>query len=92
MFVGKPKHSNKFLLLIPVESTGILAVDSTLAILQRVAATYGVMLTQEAVLREESQNPLHERISNMTQLLIGIDGIIRLWKVTASNATKSETT
>jgi hypothetical protein len=91
MFVGKYKNSNKFILLIPVESTGIIAVDSTLAILQKVAATYGVIITPEAVLREESDLSLHKRIRNMTQLLIGVDSIIRLWKVT-SNASESTAT
>jgi hypothetical protein len=88
MFVGKPKNSKKFILLLPAESAGLRAVDSTSSILQKIAATYNVILTQEVVLREETQLPLHQRIRNMTQLLIGIDGIVRLWKVN-QNATKS---
>jgi hypothetical protein len=89
LFISKRRSTKKFTLLIPVESTGLLAVNNTLSILQKVLQTYGLILTQEAVIMEESKLPLHQRIRNMTQALISIDGIIRLWRVTY--ATKSET-
>lgn len=80
-FVSKRKDSKKFSLLIPVESTGLVAVNDTLARLQPMLETYGLLLSQEAVIMEESHISLHKRISNMTQALIAIDGIRRLWKV-----------
>src|SRR5208337_394947 len=79
-YVAKRKGSKKFSLLMPVESTGLLAANSTLALLQPVLATYGLLLSQTAVIMEESFLSLHIRIRNMAQALIAIDGICRLWQ------------
>lgn len=79
-YVAKRKGSKKFSLLMPVESTGLLAVNSTLALLQPVLTTYGLLLSQTAVIMEESSLSLHIRIQNMAQALIAIDGICRLWQ------------
>lgn len=79
-FAAKRKGSKKFSLLIPVESTGLLAVNSTLVRLQPILKTYGLLISQEAVIMEESNLPLNKRISNFSQALIAIDGIRRLWK------------
>ena len=92
-YVAKRKGSKKFSLLMPVESTGLLAANSTLALLQPVLATYGLLLSQTAVIMEESFLSLHIRIRNMAQALIAIDGICRLWQAEndrRTNASQSQ--
>lgn len=82
LFVSKRKKDKRFTLMIPVQSTGIIAATETLALLQPLLKTYGLILTQQAVITEESINlPLHKRIRNMSQALVAIDGIRRLWNV-----------
>lgn len=88
-FINKHNETKKFMLMMPVESAGILATQSSLAILQKVAATFTVMLTQDAVLVENTKLSLHIRIQNMTHLLLAIDGIKRLWKVTYATESQS---
>ena len=80
-YVAKRKGSKKFSLLMPVESTGLQAVNSTLALLQPILKTYGLLLSQTAVIMEESTLSLHVRIQNMAQGLIAVDGIRRVWTV-----------
>lgn len=71
----------RFSLLLPVESAGLIAVKSTLAILQPMLKTYGLILTSEAVIMEVNHKlPLHKRIHNMSQAIINMDGVRRLWK------------
>lgn len=85
-FISKRNSEKRLSLLIPVESTGILAVDSTLAILQDVLKTYNLILTQEAVIMEqEIALPFHKRMGKMAQALIAIDGIRRLWITQQTN-------
>lgn len=82
LFVAKRKGNRSFSLLIPVQSTGILTVQSTLAMLQPLLKTYGLIISQDAVIMEENTKlSLNKRIRNMTQALIALDGIKRLWKV-----------
>jgi hypothetical protein len=88
-FVVKRKESKKFSLLIPVQSVGILAIESTLALLQPVLKTYGLLLSQDAVIMEESKLSLHKRIGNVAQALIAIDGVRRLWKVEHDRRTEN---
>jgi len=79
-FIGKRPKAKKFSLLVPIESVGLLAVNSTLAKIQPVLKTYGLILSQTAVILEENHTlPLHKRIGNITQAIIGIDGLVRLW-------------
>lgn len=95
-FIARRPKQRRFTLLIPVESTGLLAVNDTLIRLQPMLKGYGLMLTQDAVIMEENVAlPLHTRILNMSQALAAIDGVRRLWKVEYEtrrrNATESET-
>lgn len=78
-FVVKRKDSKRFSLLLPVASAGIHPVNSTLALLQPFLRSYGLLLSQEAVIMEESHHSLHFRIKTFAQALLGIDGIRRLW-------------
>ncbi len=80
IFITKRSKARKFTLLIPVESTGLFATNPTLLLLQPMLKTYNLLLTQEAVIMEESNLPLHQRIRNLTQAVVGIDGVRRLWK------------
>lgn len=94
-FVVKRKGAKKFSLLLPVESIGVLPVDGTLSILQELLKTYQVLVSQEADIMEENDYPLHTRIKIMTQALVAIDGIRRLWQVEhdrRTNATESKAT
>lgn len=98
LFVAKRKGEKTFSLMLPVESVGMIAVDETLVRLQPLLKTYGLILTQEAVIIEENTKlPLHKRIRNMSQALVAVDGIRRLWKVefdrrTEANAIESKNT
>lgn len=79
-FIGKRKADGRFSLLIPVESAGITADSMTLVRLQPLLKTYGLLLSQEAVIMEENiKLPLHERVGIMVWALISLDGIRRLW-------------
>ena len=81
-FVVKRLKARKFSLILHVDSIGILAVDTTLVLLQEVLQGYGLLLSQDAVIMEENTAvPLSERMRTMAQALIGIDGIRRLWQV-----------
>src|SRR5208337_1047416 len=97
-FIGRRKKDGRFRLLIPVESTGLLAVDNTLSRLQPLLKEYGLMLTQDAVIMEENISvPLDERIGNMTRAILVIDGIRNLWQIEYdrkedSHGTESEET
>lgn len=92
IFVTKRKKTGKFSLLLPVESAGISNIPSTLALLQPLLKTYGLILSPESVIMEDSNIPLHGRIRNITQAIIGIDCIRRLWQIQygSSNASESE--
>lgn len=89
-FVAKRKGAKKFSLLVPVVSVGLVDLPSTLAILQPFLKTYGLLLSQEATIMEESNLPLNVRFKNMAQTVIGIDGICRLWKVQYGRQNASE--
>ena len=103
-FDGKPLYfyvvrrakDGRFSLILPTESIGILPIDTTLSILQKILKTYGLLLSQEAVIMEENiAISLHKRMATMAQAIIAIDGIRRLWKTESdrrNNASKSETT
>ena len=100
---GKPlyfyvaKRENKrFGLILPTESIGILPVNTTLAMLQNVLRTYNLHLSQEGVIMEDNiAIPLHKRMAAISQAIIAIDGIRRLWKTEfdrrQKNAPESET-
>lgn len=80
-FVGKRKADGRFSLLIPVESIGFHAQPETLSRLQALLRTYGLLLSQDAVIMEENiKLPLDQRIGVMVWALIGLDGIRRLWQ------------
>ena len=80
-FIGKRVGRNNFSLLIPVESIGLIAVNDTLVRLQAMLQTYGLQLTQEAIICDEHYNhPMQTRLRDMTHAILGIDGIRRLWK------------
>lgn len=79
-FIAKKKNSKKFMLMLPVESAGLMAVAETMSRLQPLLTTYGLIITAESVILEDSTKPLNQRIRLMTQALLGIDGIRRLWK------------
>lgn len=91
-FVAKRKNSKKFIMIMPVLSTGIITIPSTLALLQPLLGTYGLILTQDAVIIEESGLSLNKRFRNMAQAIVSIDGIRRMWKTIQerSNAAKSK--
>lgn len=81
-FIVKRLKARKFSLILHVESIGISAIDSTLSTLQNILKSYGLLLSQDAVIMEEDTSiSLSKRIRAMSQALIGIDGIRRLWKV-----------
>lgn len=80
-FVTKRKGMKKFSLLVPVASVGLYASNNTLSLLQPFLKTYGLLLSQDATIMEESTLPLNQRFRNLAQAIIGIDGIRRLWKV-----------
>lgn len=89
-FVEKRKGAKKFSLMMPVESTGLIAVSSTLVLLQPLFRTYGLLITQDAIIIEEEDHlSLHLRIKNMTQAIISIDGIRRLWIAEHDRRTKN---
>lgn len=81
MFVIKRKDSRRFSIIVHIEASGILSTRDSMAILQPVLKTYGLLLSAEAVIMEENIDiPLHRRISAMAQALIGLDGLRRLWQ------------
>lgn len=83
LFVAKRKKDKRFTVMMPVGSTGLLATNQTLSLLQPLLKSYGLILTQDAVIVEENINlALHKRIRNMSQALVAVDGICRLWNVT----------
>ena len=94
-YVFKRAQNNRFSMMLPTESIGILPVITTMAILQKILRTYGLLLSQEAAIIEENVAlPLHKRMAIISQALVGIDGIRRLWKVEfdrRTNASESET-
>lgn len=90
-FIGKRKADGRFSLLVPVESAGLNAVSSTLVRLQPLLRTYGLLLSQDAVIMEENiKLPLDQRIGIMTWALIGLDGIRRLWHEESKRITNAQ--
>jgi len=92
-YILKRKGDKKFTLAIPVESTGVVKFETTLAILQPVLRTYGLIITQDAIIIEETSIPLNQRLKNMAQAMIGIDSMRRFCKADSerrgTNATES---
>ena len=80
-YVTKRKGEKKFSIMTTVDSVGLSTLNSTLTRLQPLLKTYGLILTQDHIILEESVIPLNQRFKNMAQAVIGIDGIRRLWKV-----------
>lgn len=89
-FIIKRKETRRFSLILHVESIGISSVKDTLAILQGILTTYGLLLSTDAVIMEENiKIPLHQRIANVAQAIIGIDGIRRMWKIEFNRRTQN---
>jgi hypothetical protein len=94
-FVGRRGSDGRFYFLLPIQSAGLIPSTSTLERLQPLLKSYGLLLSQEAVIIEENiKIPLHERIGKMVWALIALDGVRRLWKVEADRRenVKSEDT
>lgn len=90
-FVIKRKDTRRFSLILHTESIGIFSTQDTLARLQAILITYGLLLSEDAVIMEENiKIPLHQRIANVAQAIIGIDGIRRLWKTELNRRTNAE--
>ena len=90
-FIIKRAKDGRFSLIIPVESAGLIAVDSTLTRLQPLLKSYNLILSSDRVIMEENiKIPLHERIGIMVRALIALDGVRRLWQVEADRRSDAE--
>lgn len=90
-FIIKRKDTRRFSLILHVESIGILPVADTLSRLQSILTTYSLLLSQDAIIMEENiKIPLHQRIANVAQAVIAVDGIRRLWKTELIRRTHAE--
>jgi hypothetical protein len=54
------------------------------AVIQAMVESYGLILMPDNTCLEQADAPLHERISNIIQLQIGIDAMIRSWNCYAN--------
>jgi hypothetical protein len=62
------------------------------SLMQNLVESYGLVLLPDNTLVEQQDEPLHIRISNIIQVQVGIDAMLRTWKSYANKIkTKKET-
>jgi hypothetical protein len=59
-------------------------------VIQALIESYGLILLPDNTIIEQQDLPLHDRISNIIQIQIGVDSMVRTWKAYASKIRSKE--